>query len=275
VGVRKVSLLSYTPVKGLALVHPHEVEVTPEGVVDNRRFYLIREDGRRYEIAKDGRTALVVPAYDAAAETLSLRFPDGTAVEGPVELDGEVITDFYGRSVSGRVVKGPWAEALSAFIGTPLRIVKADRPAGGVDRANGPVSIVSEESVSELARQAGVDDLDGRRFRMLVTVSGCRPHEEDEWIGREVRIGGLVVRVLEQVARCAATTYSPSSGLRDLDTLRIIRAYRGAREGKKLDFGIYGEVVQPGRVAVGDPVEPAGQRRRAETDQHAGAEPPN
>jgi uncharacterized protein len=254
--VRAVSLLSYTPVKGLALVHPREVEVTPDGVADNRRFYLISENGRRYEITKDGRTALVVPAYDAAAETLSLRFPDGTAVEGPVELDGAVVTDFYGRPVSGRVVRGPWAEALSAFIGKPLRVVKADRPAGGVDRENGPVSLVSEASVAELARQAGIDRVDGRRFRMLMAVSGCRPHEEDEWIGREVRIGELVIRVLEQVARCAATTYSPSSGERDLDTLRIIRAYRGAREGRKLDFGIYGDVIQPGRVAVGDSVDP-------------------
>lgn len=254
--MRAVSRLSYTPVKGLALVHPDELYVDVHGVDDNRRFYLIGEDGRRYEITKDGHTSVVVPAYDSATETLSLRFPNGDLVESRVELDGEVVTDFYGRPVSGRIVKGPWAEALSAFIGKPLRIVKADRPAGGVDRANGPVSIVSEASVSEFARQAGVSQVDGRRFRMLITFGGCAPHEEDEWVGREVRIGELVVNVLEQVARCAATTYSPDTGERDLDTLRIIKSYRGARDDKNLDFGIYGEVVRPGRVAIGDPVEP-------------------
>jgi uncharacterized protein YcbX len=254
--VRAVSLLSYTPVKGLALVHPDELDVDVHGVADNRRFYLIREDGRRYEITRDGRTSLVLPAYDSEVETLSLHFPDGTVVDGRVELDGEVVTDFYGRPVSGRVVRGRWAEALSDFIGKPLRIVKADKPAGGVDRDNGPVSLVSEASVAELARQAGLDKIDGRRFRMLITVSGCEPHEEDEWVGRDVRIGEVVVRVLEQVARCAATTYSPETGTRDLDSLRIIKSYRGAREGKHLDFGIYGEVVQPGRVAVGDSVDP-------------------
>ena len=42
--------------------------------------------------------------------------------------------------------------------------------------------------------------------------------------------------MLEQVARCAATTYSPDTGTRDLDTLRIIRGYRGVRDGKNLDF---------------------------------------
>jgi uncharacterized protein YcbX len=253
--MRAVSLLSYTPVKGLALMHPEELYVDVHGVDDNRRFYLIGEGGRRYEITRDGRTSVVVPAYSAETETLSLRFPDGSVAEARVELDGEVVTDFYGRPVSGRVVKGPWADALSSFIGKPLRLVKADRPAGGVDRANGPVSIVSDASVSELARQAGVEEIDGRRFRMLITLSGCRPHEEDEWVGQDVRIGKLVVRVLEQVARCAATAYSPETGTRDLDTLRVIRSYRGVRAGKNLDFGIYGEVVEPGRVAVGDPVD--------------------
>jgi uncharacterized protein len=254
--MRAVSLLSYTPVKGLALVHPPELYIDVHGVDDNRRFYLIGDDGRRYEITRDGRTAVVVPVYDAETETLSLRFPDGGIAEGRVELDGEVVTDFYGRPVEGRVVKGPWAEALSTFVGKPLRLVKANRPAGGVDRADGPVSIVSEASVSELARQAGVEEVDGRRFRMLITLSGCKAHEEDQWIGREIRIGEVVVRVLEQVARCAATTYSPTTGTRDLDTLRIIRSYRGVRAGKNLDFGIYGEVVRPGRVAVGHVVEP-------------------
>ena len=251
-----VSLLSYTPVKGLALVHPDELYVDVHGVDDNRRFYLIGEDDRRYEITRDGRIALVVPAYDAETDLLSLRFPDSSVAEDRVELDGAVLTDFYGRPVSGRLVKGPWADALSAFVGKPLRLVKADRPAGGVDRERGPVSIVSDASVSELARQAGVAEVDGRRFRMLITLDGCRPHEEDEWVGRQLRIGEVVVRVLEQVARCAATTYSPETGTRDLDTLRIIRSYRGVRDGKNLDFGIYGEVVRPGRVAVGDQVEP-------------------
>ena len=42
-----VSRLSYTSVKGLALVHPDELYVDVHGVDDNRRFFLIREDGRR------------------------------------------------------------------------------------------------------------------------------------------------------------------------------------------------------------------------------------
>ena len=38
-------------------------------------------------------------------------------------------------------------------------------------------------------------------------------------------------------------------------TLREIAAYRGKRDGKKVDFGVYAQVVRPGRVRVGDPIE--------------------
>ena len=44
--------------------------------------------------------------------------------------------------------------------------------------------------------------------------------------------------------------------MRTLDTLAEIKIYRGLRDGKKLDFGVYFDVVEPGRVRVGDAVQP-------------------
>ena len=91
---------------------------------------------------------------------------------------------------------------------------------------------------------------------MLVHIAGTRPHEEDEWLGRRVRIGETVVEVTKQDARCRMTTRNPDTGVRDFDTLRAIKEYRGVRNGKSIDFGVYADVVQPGVIRVGDPVEP-------------------
>ena len=198
----------------------------------------------------------VTAEWEPVGDTLSIAFPDGSVVDGRVELGEPVSTWFYNRAEHGRMVQGPWAQALSDYAGRELRLARTDAPGRAVDRADGSVSIVSDESVDELARQAGVDDADARRFRMLVGVRGGEPHVEDTWIGRNVRIGDAVVRVHEQVARCAITTKNPDTGERDLDTLRVINAYRGTRGQKHLDFGVYGEVVTPGRVRVGDPIEP-------------------
>lgn len=256
-----VSWLSIAPVKGLALVHPQEVLLERHGVTENRRFYLIDETGRRFGLLRHGRLVQVVPEYDIAAEHLALRFPDGLVAEGEIVLDGEVTTDFYGRPVEGRVVVGPWSDALSAHAGLPLRLVQAKAPGAAVDRGRGGVSLVADASVTELARQAGAE-LDARRFRMLVGLAGCEPHEEDRWLGGDVRVGEARVRVLGTVGRCAITTQNPATGDRDVDTLRAIKAYRGQnpRTGE-LDMGVFGEVVAPGRVRVGDPVGPVESTR--------------
>jgi uncharacterized protein YcbX len=117
--------------------------------------------------------------------------------------------------------------------------------------------VLSDASLDELARNAGRDAVDARRFRMLIGVAGCSPHEEDEWVGKDVRVGDAVIRLHEEVARCAITTQDPDSGIPDFDTLREIKSYRGTRDddGKHIDFGVFGEVKEPGVVRLGEAVE--------------------
>ncbi len=153
---------------------------------------------------------------------------------------------------------GPWSEALSEWAGTQLRLVQSP-PGAAVDRGRGHVSLISRASLEELGRRAGAAPVDGRRFRMLFELGGCEPHEEDGWLKRHLRIGDSVVRIRGDVGRCAITTQNPETGAPDLDTLRTISAYRGFTENEKgerhIPFGIYGEVLGPGRVALGDSVE--------------------
>ena len=56
--------------------------------------------------------------------------------------------------------------------------------------------------------------------------------------------------------RCVVTSQDPDTGEVTLSTLRAIRDYRGLRDGKEIDFGVYFTVERQGRVRVGDPVEP-------------------
>jgi uncharacterized protein len=256
--VPAVSWLSVAPVKGLALVRRDELTLERYGALENRRFHLLDSDGRFVNgLTRVERPLFaVVPEWDEHEDTLRLRFPDGREVKGPVRLGEPVSTWFYDRAAPGRLVEGPWSEALTAWAGRELRLARTDEPGSAVDRSDGPVSLVSDASADALAAAAEVEAVDVRRFRMLIGIGGTGAHEEDEWVGREVRVGEAVVRVNEQVARCAITTKHPDTGERDLDTLRVIKEYRGQREGRHLDFGVCGEVVRAGRVRVGDPVEP-------------------
>ena len=58
------------------------------------------------------------------------------------------------------------------------------------------------------------------------------------------------------VGRCRVTTLDPDTGERDLQTLDAIAEYRADVETTEpLPFGVWCEVVQAGRVAVGDDVD--------------------
>jgi len=258
----RVARLSIAPVRGLGLQHPDEIDLTEMGVVNDRRFYLIDAQGRLLDRLRVGALCRIFARTDADASWLRLTFPDGRVVGGEIRLDEPVRTDIYNRLAVGHVVGGPWSAALSDFVGAPVLLVRCDRPGGtrirpGETEVRNQVSLVSDGSLAELARQLGVERVDGRRFRMLIELEDAGAHEEDGWIGAEVAIGTAVLSITKPDARCAITTQDPDTGERDLDTLRTILRYRGFRAGDpehKIDFGVLGEVAIPGNVAVGDAV---------------------
>ena len=243
-----VARINVTPVKGLGLLHPEEVELTERGVESNRRYYLI-QGWRLYNGKDHGQLVRIAP--EAQNGELTLRFPDGRQVSGEVELGEAVTTNFWGRAVTGRLVLGPWSDAISDYAAESVHLVRTDEPGAGCDVHVG--TIVSRASCERLGQALGAE-VDGRRFRMLFELDGTGAHEEDTW--ERVRIGEAIVRVAGPVPRCAVTTQDPDTGVRTLDTLAGIKSYRGLRDGKQLDFGVYFDVVEPGRVRGGDAVQP-------------------
>lgn len=238
-----VARINVAPVKSLGLHHPAAVELTQSGVEDNRRYHLVDEGGRLFNGKRCGR--LVQVRAEAANGALSLAFPDGRAVSAEVELGEPLVTRFWDhRDVPGRVVRGPFADALSDYACANLRLVRIDDGAWGADID--PVTLVSAASVE----RAGVPD--ARRYRILLELDGCGAFEEDGWEGSLVRAGEALLRVGGPVPRCAVTGQDPSSGGRDADTLRVLHALRG-----RALMGVYAQVAEPGRVGVGDPVTPA------------------
>jgi MOSC domain-containing protein len=247
----RVSRLAIAPVKGLALVHPDRVLLGRSGVLNDRGFYLVDPNGRLVNNKTCGELLQVRPEVTGDAGRLVLRFPDGASVTGEVEIGAPVETSFYGRPVAGRLVEGPWSDALSEHAARPLRLVRVDDQGAAIDRTH-VVSLISDGSLRAVARRAGVGRVDGRRFRMTIEIEGCEEHEEDDWIGVELDVGEARIRVSGPVGRCVVTTRDPDSGLSDLDTLGILASYRTLREEKSFGCGVCGDVLVEGIVRVGD-----------------------
>jgi len=257
--VPAIAWIAMTPVKGLRLHHVDTAKLDFEGLAGDRAFFLVGEDGRMTSGTRLGPLVAVVPEHDPAAETLSLRFPDDRVVAGDVELGPPERIEFYDESFEARPVAGGFSAALSEHCGRALRLFAAPQRRGGVDRGpDGAATLLGTGSLEALRSAAAADEpVDPRRFRMTFGIDGLAPHEEDGWIGREVRVGSALLRVEGNVGRCAFTTRNADTGVVDFMTLHVLKGYRDAvPTTEPLPFGVHARVLEPGGVRVGDPAEP-------------------
>lgn len=247
-----VKAIHIAPIKSMGLEHPQTVYVGPAGILEDRRYHLINAQNKLLTQRDIGVMAQLKPEFHVDPEWLCLSFPDGTTLEGPIELGEAVVSQLWDRWVSSRIVSGDWGKTLSNFCGEPVRLARSDEPYQCYDKY--PISLMSQASLEEIDRRAnGPTTVDSRRFRPNILLSGCGSHEEDSWIDSVVDIGrDFRLKIVARDPRCAITTLNPDTGDRDVDTLRLILKYRP--NPKAAYFGVYGIVDRPGSISVGDVV---------------------
>lgn len=113
------------------------------------------------------------------------------------------------------------------------------------------VSIMNAASHRAVQQRIG-RPLEPTRWRGNIWLEGLAPWEEFDLIGSALRIGEAVVEIVEPIARCKHTMANPETGRRDTDTLGALEEGWGHR-----DFGVYGRVIEGGRIAEGDEATPA------------------
>ena len=141
----------------------------------------------------------------------------------------------------------PWnSEAIAArlrqAVGPDVRLARYDGP----ERFDVlPLLVATDGAIAKLG-------MDRRRFRPNILVSGVSGDAERSWPGKRLRVGGAVIDVASLRQRCVMTTYDPDSQVQDVSVLRRIVREAGGR------LALDCRVLEPGRVAVGDPVEVIG-----------------
>jgi uncharacterized protein len=225
---RVVALWRY-PVKSMAPEELDGVDVSWHGLVGDRRWAFIR-DGQ----VRSGFPWLTMRERPELAHYRP-RFAEPDRPDGSPTLV---------RTPSGAELDVADPD-LAAELGPGVRVIKQHR--GVFDTM--PLSLLSTQTVAGLGRLVGAE-LGALRFRpnLLVDASGS-DFPEDAWVGRGLRVGGLRMRVDQRDKRCVMVTIDPVTLSRDRTILRAIARDRDNR------LGVYGSIVEPGRVAVGDPVE--------------------
>ena len=225
---RVVALRRY-PVKSMAAEELDRAEVSWHGLAGDRRWAFVRDGQVRsgfpwLTIRERPEMARYRPFYTERARPNAS--PTLVSTPSGGELD----------------VADP---ALAAELGPGVRVIKQDR--GVFDTM--PLSLLTTQTLASLGRLVGTGLAAGRfRPNLLVDAVG-HDFAEDAWVGRVLRIGGLRMRVDLRDQRCVMVTIDPVTLHRNPAILRAIARERDNR------LGVYGSTVEPGQVAVGDPVE--------------------
>jgi uncharacterized protein YcbX len=217
------------PVKSMAAEALTETEVGWHGIAGDRRWAFIRPHMERSgfpwltlrEVAdmRQFTPRFAEPATPDMSRTL-VRTPEGEEYE---------VTD----------------PALAARLGDGVRVIKQN--VGVFDSL--PLSLITTSTVDGIAQLSG-RSLEVARFRpnLLVNAQPGADFPEDGWLGATLRIGEMRMRVDCRDPRCVITTMDPDTGERDPRVLREIAQHRANCAG------VYGTIVAPGRLAVGDAV---------------------
>lgn len=226
---RVVGLWRY-PVKSMGAEALSEVEVSWQGFAGDRRWAFVR-DG----VEKSG-----FPWLTLRQRADLNHFLPSFADPARPDTSPTVV-----RAPSGQVYDVTDKALAAELWPGGARVIRNDR--GNFDAF--PLSLVTTQTIDWLGETVG-DRLEALRFRpnILVEATDAAPFAEDGWVGRVVQIGALRMRVDQRDGRCMVITLDPVTAERNP---AILRAVARDREGC---LGVYGSTVEPGRVALNDPV---------------------
>ncbi len=121
-----------------------------------------------------------------------------------------------------------------------------------------PVSLLTTTSLRTASARQPAGAWQAARFRpnFVLDMPGAL-FPENEWNGRRLRLGEVVLEVTAPTARCIMTTLPQDSLPEDLSILRTLARFNRVPVepyGRFACFGAYASVLTPSDVAIGDEV---------------------
>jgi uncharacterized protein len=114
------------------------------------------------------------------------------------------------------------------------------------DVAKKVVSIINLGSLKAIENLVGLP-IHPLRFRANLYASGWPAWHEFELLGQTLAIGGVRLKVVKRIVRCAAVNVDPETAARDLEIPPTLLRRLG-----HADCGVYAEVIEGGPIGIGD-----------------------
>lgn len=246
------------PVKGLSAQALARVQLSPRSTLPADRLYAIENGPSGFDAAtpaylpklrflmlmKNERLAALRTDFDDRTHALTVTADGRQAAKGDLRtVEGRAAIERFFASYCADELRGP-PKILVGEDGHSFSNMKP--PHSFSDVAQKAVSIINLASVAAVEDAVGAP-VDPLRFRGNIYVSGWPAWHEFDLLGKEITIGPARLKVVRRIKRCAATNVAPDTGIRDHNIpLTLSETFGHA------DCGIYTEVIEGGKIAVGD-----------------------
>lgn len=263
--MRIASLHTY-PVKGFHRLDHDVALVDLCGLAGDRRWMIVDADG----VGVTQRDVADLATLRAQPRPGGLTIGTDFEVAEPVDGPAVQVRVFTGQpAVAARLAPDEAHARLTRLLARPVRLAWLADPAArpvpsGPARPDDRVSFADEypmllantaslDAINDWLLEAGDEPVPIARFRPNIVVAGAPAWAEDDWIGRRLRLGDLVVRVAKPCDRCVVTTIDQDTGEKSRQPLRALGLHRRYAAG--LLFGLHLVAERPGTLHVGDPLE--------------------
>ena len=268
-GQMLVANLRRYPVKSMLGETVNSLFVDAEGAEGDRRLALVDAVTGYVASAKQARLWRGLLKCTANAQTgrVTIGLPDGTnvAADDP-GVDG-VLSRLLGRRVRliskrphGATLERPDPERLLE-LGLDADIAEAGGRILEIAQATPGDSFTDDAPLHAITtatlERVGVEALRYRPNLVIATPAGHPPYSENHWIGRELTVGEVRLRVLAATTRCVVPTLEHGSLPRAPQALRVPAAenrWQASGSVAQPCAGAYLGVVTEGVVRVGDRV---------------------
>ena len=273
--VGTVSRLCRYPVKSMLGEDLDAGDVTVRGLDHDRRLAVVSRRTGKVASAKYPRLWRALLTLSAAANPpaggVRITLPDGGTVTSTDPDVDQVLSALLsepvtltstpppGASLDRAVPEAVLADGETAEVPAELIEIGAGAPPGTfVDFA--PLHLLTTGTLDRIAGLSPRGVADPERYRPNIVIRTTLPgFAENDWLDRYVAVGDdLILRVIARTPRCAVPTLAHGPLPRDTDALRVLARHNRLAPVADADpepcAGVYAEVLNPGRIQVGDSV---------------------
>ena len=113
---------------------------------------------------------------------------------------------------------------------------------------NHSISLINNKSIEDFKNKIN-QEIEIQRFRGNIYINGIDAWEEQNWVGKIMKINDVSFKVEKKIPRCVAINLKPNSDDKSLNLLQSLK-----KNYNHIDMGIYLTALNDGQINTGEKI---------------------